>query len=223
MRFNVPPAVSQLKSRWNRLSFLEQAEAINDLVNRGISRRALARELGCSEALLRHIQKASSLPASVKESILTRRISFRAAITSSKEPPKLSSKLPTLQCKVELVSSTRPPSIKVSQPTNDAKGWAKLIVEFAIKKYSTDRGDCHQLIKEAGDVAHAIPNPKRLNIRPLPPEASVEYVIEHSRPERQLDAFTDVSRWLAGWLLMLVPDKQVRYEALELAIRDVSH
>jgi hypothetical protein len=79
--------IRQLKSSWNRLDQLARAARVNELVNCGISRRALARELGCSEALLRHLQKGASLTESAKSDVHSKRVSFRAAVLSATASP----------------------------------------------------------------------------------------------------------------------------------------
>jgi hypothetical protein len=110
--------------------------------------------------------------------------------------------------------------VKVTQPPTDVKAWAKLILEFAVKKYSPRRDDFRQVIREARSVCGAIPY-SRLGVLPIPSDASAEYVIEHTRPERRQDHFTDISRWLAAWLLRLIPDETVRKSALSLALQTV--
>jgi len=45
MPANVPPAVRQLKSRWTHSTHLEKADAVDNRVKRGLSRRA-GRKLG---------------------------------------------------------------------------------------------------------------------------------------------------------------------------------
>jgi hypothetical protein len=212
--------IRQLKSRWSGLDYLTKAEHISALVGRGISRRALARELGRSEALLRHLQKAASLPPSVKADIVSNRISFRAAVMSMQKASNRTSESNLPRTERRLPSTTT--SVRPTRTPADANAWAKLIVKFAIKKYSHHPGSCRQLICEARAVVRAIPDPSRLNIPPLPAGSSLEFTIDNSRPSRRLDAFTDMSYWLAGWLLALIPDKSVREQALELAARSLN-
>ena len=63
MHSTVLRLITNLKSRWTDSTQLERGEAVDGLVKRGISRRALAREVGRTEALLRYLQRAAHLPS----------------------------------------------------------------------------------------------------------------------------------------------------------------
>ena len=55
--------ISQLHSNWSQLHDLDRAKAVANLRRSGISIRSIARQLGCSESLLRHLLLALRAPA----------------------------------------------------------------------------------------------------------------------------------------------------------------
>jgi len=55
--------ISQLQSNWSQLHDLDRAKAVANLRRSGISIRSIARQLGCSESLLRHLLLALWAPA----------------------------------------------------------------------------------------------------------------------------------------------------------------
>lgn len=67
----VVPAITELRHSWHRLHDLDRALAIRKIIQLDVSRRRLARELGFSEGLMRHLLKA--LKASSADQELARR------------------------------------------------------------------------------------------------------------------------------------------------------
>ncbi len=54
----VVPAISSLRENWHHLHDVDRALAVREIIQLGVSRRRLAREIGISEGLFRHLLKA---------------------------------------------------------------------------------------------------------------------------------------------------------------------
>src|SRR4051812_28394473 len=57
MPFNVDEAISGLRSGWQKISDPVRAQRVMMILATGVSGRALARQLGVSESLIRHLKK----------------------------------------------------------------------------------------------------------------------------------------------------------------------
>jgi hypothetical protein len=64
-------AIADLREKWQLLHDLDRAAAVRNIIQLGVPRRRLAREMGFSEGLLRHLLKA--LKASPADQELARR------------------------------------------------------------------------------------------------------------------------------------------------------
>jgi len=65
------PDIADLREKWHLLHDLDRGIAVRDIIQLGVTRRRLAREIGFSEGLLRHLLKA--LKASPADQELARR------------------------------------------------------------------------------------------------------------------------------------------------------
>jgi hypothetical protein len=54
---NAVSAIADLRENWHRLHDLDRAVAVRDIIQLGVGRRRLAREMGFSEGLFRHLLK----------------------------------------------------------------------------------------------------------------------------------------------------------------------
>jgi len=96
-------AIAKLRESWHRLHDLDRAVAVRDIVNLGVSRRGLARELGFSEGLMRHLLKSLDAPTADQELARRNAISTNEMVrralgrgkTSTTEPPVAAETLPT--------------------------------------------------------------------------------------------------------------------------------
>src|SRR4051812_38935494 len=84
MHSNLGQKIKSLKTRWPRLDDVQRVERLSDLLSRNISQRALARELGCSEALIRYTRKVAKLSDETKAQIRAEKSTTRAAV---RKPP----------------------------------------------------------------------------------------------------------------------------------------
>jgi hypothetical protein len=222
MTFKTPQAVRYLKSHWKHLDALTKGSLVSKLTNSDVSRRALARELGCSESNLRHLEKLSTLPDAVKADIRDRKISVRAAIAQSNVVADTADSKSPVAIAPALKTTANPvaqlPLDYVAPPPTDAKGWASLIETFTLHQYSQQWDRCAQVVSGARLLSRGMPC-LRLGTGPIPFGASTSDVIQNSRPVRRVDEFTDVCWWLAAWVLRLVPERKIRAEAFDIAER----
>ena len=220
MPFNIVRSIHYLQIHWNHLDAVAKAERVSDLVRRGVSHRAMAREIGCSESLLRHIQKLAQLPDSIKADLRAKKISVRVAVARTHvaavtSPPQAVTMGPTSKTKAA-PDQLQLKYVAPAQP--DAKGWAELMVKFTQTEYVSQRDACVEVIQAARFICRNSPC-LLLGTRRIPFGSSTSYVIQNSRPLRRLDLFQDVSRWLAAWALRLIPARKVRVEAFAIAER----
>jgi hypothetical protein len=90
----VLPAISNLRKNWHHLHDVDRALAVREIVQLGVSRRRLAREMGLSEGLFRHLLKAleaepSDIQLARQNAISTNELVRRAkpeSSTSSRQP-----------------------------------------------------------------------------------------------------------------------------------------
>ena len=91
----VSPLIANLRERWHLLHDIDRALAVREIIHLGVSRRRLAREMGFSEGLIRHLLKAleaasSDVELARQNSISTNELVRRAkprSNTSLPEPP----------------------------------------------------------------------------------------------------------------------------------------
>ena len=57
MPYKVEEAITRLRSGWQRMSDPARAQQITSILAAGVSGRALARHVGVSESLIRHLKK----------------------------------------------------------------------------------------------------------------------------------------------------------------------
>jgi hypothetical protein len=92
---DVVPAIADLREKWHRLHDLDRAVAVRDIIRLGVARRRLAREMGFSEGLFRHLLKALKAPPADQElarqhvistNELVRRAEGRPLVRPAKRP-----------------------------------------------------------------------------------------------------------------------------------------
>lgn len=218
MRSNIPPAVRQLKSRWTRITHLERAEAVDALVKRGISRRALARELGHSEALLRHLQKGADLPEETRSKIRDGKISFRSAVRTISAKP---SQVKRAQSTNASGGTAGTAASKVTMVL-DAPACANLIVKFIREKFQFNGTDAAQVVRLAlNRILKSGPRDEFDHLLIANPD--IDQVISKCKPvavRSELGQFDHATDWLARWSVCLIP-RSVRVTAHKLAERQL--
>jgi hypothetical protein len=195
MKFKAPQAVQYLKSHWKHLDALTKGDLVSKLTNGGVgvSRRALARVVGCSESSLRYLEKASKLSDAAKADIQAKKISVRSAVGQSHviHPVPSPQHVVTVGTVEEATIAWVPePQFQyVTQTPSDAKGWAELMVQFTLKEYRPQRDACVEVIRGARLLCRKMPW-LRLGTRSISFGASTSYLFKiHGR--------------CAGWMLSM--------------------
>ena len=79
-RVKVLSALSELRARWARLGTMECVERLRALIDKGFSRRAIARGLECSEGLIRQLLELESLTAEERQAVSDGSLSVKKAL-----------------------------------------------------------------------------------------------------------------------------------------------
>ena len=207
------PRLTALVNDWPHISTLEQARRLKELVTAGQSKRSLARALGVSDALIRKRMDLAVLPTDEWQAVQTGKVSMRRA------------------------------SKKVRQQRVAIRAH-KFLAETHSKKNAFD--DAYQTIKEWLSAETLLPSdsimvlnelrreawieqqpkPKRSRQRPLPRSRNeLKAVIQRCRPERKesllvTDVINHLIEWFSCWGPQLIPDPNVRDEAMGRLIRE---
>ena len=199
--------IADLKAKWHTLNDLDRGRAVSAIQQDGTSIRELAREINCSESLLRHLLIAIQAPA--EDRLLARQ-------------GKISTN--------ELVRRARAAGIRRTGKELESREFArtqasirgsKTICDWLIEqKWSGGFGE--QILCEAQrDLALA----ERTDQFPkdaAPADMPVTKIIQRCRPTVPItDAILPLAwfgRWLARWVFYAFTDAGVRYRALELAL-----
>lgn len=199
-------AIVELRANWARLHDLDRADAIYSMRRLGIKLRLLARELNCSESLLRRLLKA-------REASAEDRYFARQNLISTRELARRSGR-------------ARPPSPPQSQEAVEfervraALDISKEICEWLVRERIDAKGRM-EIIQRAREFLASAEQNGKLAGHPPPIGTPAEEIIVQCRPPLPIPNGAEASswygRWLYGWLAYRVPDGQVRKSALKLA------
>jgi len=204
-------AISQLQATWHVLPDYERAQALEPIVDAGVSRRYLARALNTSEGTIRQLlfilqEAQADLTAFLNGTISRNELVRRVKGTSTEVP---------MSEKPDLRFSESHPAVRYFRVRRDILEWlaedeqrassAALILGLALAQL--DRG--------AG--------PGTLFQRPADSGASTETVIASCRPDpnRFAIAVSWYAAWLANWVVSLIPDPALCRHALNMALARV--
>jgi len=207
---SIAEAFSQLQASWHTLDFVDRGYAILSLIKAGVSRRYLARELDCSEGLIRSY--LSGLEASPADLQLARRgeISLRELIRRATGRGTHTQK--------SNERSTDP----VGQNGSAAPATADVttVLDWLRKDPLRNANACLIL----NEVLRALEISERNNHLPalsVPFGMKTEEVIECCRPSlNKFDHYIAwCANWLGWWVVCLIPEAVRRREALTQAIK----
>ena len=199
-------AVIDLRSRWHTLCDLDRARAVQSLNRDGMTLRAIASQLNCSQSLLSHLVRATQAPVEDRElarcgEISTRELARRAGS-----------------------SGTRPTSTQreaVAFDRERAATQASQIITRWLDFEKVANTDRDRVINHA--QSHLL-NADKSVVSPLGahlPDIPIDEVIRLFRPVHlETDGDRSVAwfaEWLAQWTLYGIFDDGVRARALELA------
>jgi lambda repressor-like predicted transcriptional regulator len=200
-------AISNLKSQWPTLHDLDRAQAIDMIHKAGASVRSLARELGCSESLLRYLLEARRAPAADQllarqGAISIRELVHRGRAAGASRKEKLADDLNRMR-------------------TRDAVKGSKTICDW-LRSEGIPGSYGEQVVGEARSGLEAARQEKNLPYNRALPTTPLAQIILRCRPAEPepegADRIAWLGRWLARWAFYSMPDHWVRYQAIELAL-----
>jgi hypothetical protein len=204
------PELAELGASWAELPIMERADRLRVLMDRGYSRRALARALGCSEALVRQLLEMEDLNEEEKQALQKGSLSVRRALHRVKGRENLE-RLPQLK-------EAEPESTVQIEPIVGAfKIWIEGLQLYGVQ------------LKNLFDELRC--GPAGLLHNGLPPEALIcgqtilgmtpAQVIAASRPPGVIPVYAPylinfAYVWHARWSRQLMPDPELRQTVLAL-------
>ena len=206
MKFEPSSAVAHLRANWKKLADVDKAEAIGRILAAGMSKRAVAREVNCSEGIVRHLAIAAAALPGEKQLARQGKLSTRALVNRVQERRKLQAKL-----KDEKEERGRAAAVET--------GKKEILAWLSAEGLSSSHAA--QITQEAKrQLWEAEEHGKLPKDRP-PKGTPVKEIIKRCcPPEDTRDEFSFVARyayWLALWTFYAIPDTGVRDRALELA------
>lgn len=82
--FDLSPAVADLQKAWLDLHDVDRADHVQQIMGAGVSGRALARALGCSEALIRYLRVAADASDADKQQARAGALTTRQLVEKAK-------------------------------------------------------------------------------------------------------------------------------------------
>ena len=203
--FKLDHAVDELVKAWSNLDDVDRAVRIEQILDAGMSRRALARTLGCSENLIRHLRIAADATDEEKQQAGQGELSTRQLVA--------------------IVLARRKEQEKTQQQLA-AQEAATTIVNWLLSELGSACAE-----KTLDEANRSLAKAEREGTLPkdrAPVGMSIEEIVARWRPKNLLDdswgntpgAETPLARyadWLAIWEYYAFPDKEVRHEAYRLA------
>jgi len=210
--FDLYKAVANLQNAWPDLHDVDRALRIKQILDIGMGGRTLARAIGCSEGLIRHLRIAAD---AAEEDLQQARAGT----------------LSTCQL-VKKVLSRRKEQEEIMRA--NLKAQAQLAAQQGAEKIFSWLGSelsssyAEQTLDEANRMLANAEYAGKLPTNRVPVEMSVENIISYCRPKNLLDDSAAVdcdaeiplsryARWLAHWAFYAFPEPEVRHEALRLA------
>lgn len=200
--------VADLKSKWDQLKDVDRAVAVHKIHTAGISYRQLAKEMGCSESLLRHLNLGAQAPPT--DQFLARH-------------GKISSRELARRGKAERGRRRS----KEQHATEEERRKENEKVAEAICDWLKSEGFWESQGESIVDNARAQLNDAELsgNLTPLPPAPPgtlLNEIIQKLKPPPSLtDGADDAgmhAAWLVRWVYFALPDSLARHRALNLAL-----
>jgi hypothetical protein len=202
------PSISQLQSNWFQLHDLDRARAVAAIRRSGTSIRKIADGLGFSESNLRHLLVA--LKASPEDKDLARRnqISTNELVRRAQA--------------ANMRRAERHREVLALERDEAAQKGADLICNWLLKT-GLHGPSCAMIVDEArrrlasDEAAGIVPKVSK------PLDLTIDEIIRRRRPDDLNDPTMDTISWHAEWLLRWAfwafPDDQLRWTALDLALK----
>ena len=199
-------AIAELRTNWARLHDVDRADAIFSMHQSGVKLRHLARELNCSEALLRHLLNA-------REASAEDRYFARQNLISTRELARRAGR------------ARRPLQFRSNEAAEferarAALGISKEICEWLVRERIDAEGR-KQIVQQTREFLVRAEQNATLPRNPPPVGTTTADIILACRPPLPIpdgaEAIPWYGRWLSGWLANRASDRQMRDGALRLA------
>ncbi len=231
-RVKVQSALSELRARWARLGTMERVERLRALIDKGFSRRAIARGLECSEGLIRQLLELESLTAEERQAVSDGSLSVKKALrnvharktggTQRQPKPDESGKA----THAELL----PPAAESAALTPKPDGQQSANRTEVVRKAFIDWVSSLDLVGPYLEslFAELDGGPRGINLvlfarlKPRPEEVSLggdpQKVIDACRPKREIPSdpgyISYGVEWYGRWSPRVMPDPKVRRDIL---------
>lgn len=199
-------AIAELRANWARLHDLDRADAIFSMHQSGVKLRHLARELNCSEGLLRHLLKA-------REASAEDRYFARQNLISTRELARRAGR------------ARRPLQLQSNEAAEFERARAALdiskeICEWLVRE-QIDAEAKKEIVRWARKFLESAERDGTVPRRLPPVGTTTADMILECRPPLPIpdgpEAISWYGRWLSGWLANRASDRQMRDSALRLA------
>jgi hypothetical protein len=204
---DISTAISNLKSRWLDLADLDRARAVYEIHQAATSVRTLAKTLGFSESLLRHLLTALQAPAEDRYLAQQGKITTNELVRRAKAAGVRRGARHREALALQHIEDAREASRKICQ-------W--LVEERIPGSYG------EQIVTEARRQLAVAELTRKLPKGAAPPDLPVAGIIRKCRPAGpkpdNAELVSWIARWLALWAAYAFTDPDVRLQALDLAL-----
>lgn len=204
---DLPASISDLQSKWDELSDLERGRAIQAIHLNGTSFRQLAKTLGRSPTLLRHLHQAAQAPPGDQNLARQGNVSTRELVRRAKA--------------ARLRKAAREEEALQLKRNEEAINGCRLICDW-LEDEGIEKGLGEQIILEARRMLALADQKGRFPKHPAPPGTKPAEIIRLAAPSQALRDAMEVAAlygaWLTRWAWYAFPDAWVRDAALDLAL-----
>jgi hypothetical protein len=207
----IDPAIGRLQARWGQLNDMRRATAVHQLHEAGNSWRSLAEALGCSESLLRRLDRLAQAPASLLSLVEHDKISTREALrrVESEKKARAAEDQRALEQKRNKAAENAAAQIR---------HWLEEHTMWPVHRENIlDETRRILATNEANGTLPKFTAPEGMPLvriiectRPNPPKADPEPI--------EVGSVAWYAEWLARWTFFAFPDAFVRDRALRIAL-----
>ena len=193
-------AISNLQSRWQKLTDLDRARGVYAIHRAGTSLRALAKALNCSPSLLRHLLTALQAPAEDRSLALKGKISTNQLARRAKA------------AEAQRVAEHH---------AQEARKGCRVICDW-IRSEGISGSYGESIVTEARRLLAVAESNRKLPKGAASPDMPVAEIIRRCRPAGPVPDNAEFSSWAAHWLFLWtfysMPESDVRLQAIDLAL-----
>lgn len=204
---DVRAAVNDLNARWDNLRPVDRALAVRALKGK-VRFRLLAKELGCSESLLRNLDNAAQAAKADLDIARKEQVSMRKLVSRGKEAQKQQAARDKEALDQKRTAAARKAAITICEWLEE-KNFPFCVGEAFVDSVRRVNGEGKEFKELPKDP-------------PLPPGTPIPEIIARLRPRPMVNSkegdFDFNIAWLARWTYYAFPDPWVRDRALDIAL-----